>query len=92
MNSTCCVRIEDRYSGWLVAMRGVRQGCLPFSTNFCIGHRLGTEASDRRKGHVVDERIKKKKKSDLEFLNDIAAMTGNTHDLQTLVTDIAILQ
>ena len=85
-NSRCCVRTEDGLSDWFEVLTGVRQGCLLSPLLFALAIDWVLKKATEGKGIQWH---KGGRLSDLDFADDIAALTSDTQDLQSLITDIS---
>ena len=84
--SKCCVRTEDGLSDWFEVITGVRQGCLlsPILFGIAIDWILHRATLDHGMNWVEDNLL-----SDLDFADDIAALSENTNELQSLISNVS---
>ena len=79
----CCVKAEDGYRDWFHMVTGVRQDCIlsPFSSPWVM--RLATRDNE---GITC---VKEERLSDLDFADDIAALSNTPQGLQCLMESVA---
>ena len=83
--SRCSIRTEDGLSDWFQVLTGVRQGCILSPLLFAVAIDWVMKQVTGNKG--IDW-VENQKLSDLDFADDIAALSYNTQDLQEFVNAI----
>ena len=85
-NSRCRVRTEDGLSDWFQVLTGVRQGCILSPILFAVAIDWVLKKATKDHGIVWTGGAKL---SDLDFADDIAALSDSTQGLQTVMDSIS---
>ena len=83
-NSHCCIRTEDSFSSWLQVITGIWQGCIHSPIPFGVAVDWVLKGSI----NLGINWYERSKLSDLDFVDDIAALSDSIHSLFGLVSAI----